>query len=121
MGHVQALVAQICPYLVTKEKAEAAEPLLLLSALVQICPYFATKELAEAAEIVLMLSCSLLVQICPYFATKELAEAADIVFMPYNYVTSELGSTPDFVRNTILILDEAHNVCLLYTSPSPRD
>lgn len=47
---------------------------------------------------------------CPYFATKGLAPDADIVFMPYNYVTSELGSTPDFVRNTILILDEAHNV-----------
>lgn len=49
-------------------------------------------------------------QICPFYATKDLATDADIVFMPYNYVVQELGSTPDLVRNTILILDEAHNV-----------
>ena len=50
------------------------------------------------------------VQVCPFYATKDLAEDADIVFMPYNYVTQELSSTPGLVHNTILILDEAHNV-----------
>lgn len=51
-----------------------------------------------------------MLQVCPFYATKELAPRADVVFMPYNYVTQELSSTPDLVKDTIVIFDEAHNI-----------
>jgi Rad3-related DNA helicase len=52
----------------------------------------------------------LVLQVCPFYATKDLAPRADIVFMPYNYVTQELSTTPDLVKDTIIIFDEAHNI-----------
>lgn len=49
---------------------------------------------------------------CPYYASKELMENADIVFMPYNYLLDPKIRKANKVdlNNTIIILDEAHNV-----------
>jgi hypothetical protein len=68
------------------------------------------RHLENIADIEDLVHVGMAKHVCPYFSTKELAQDADIIFMPYNYVTQELSSTPDLVKNTILILDEAHNV-----------
>lgn len=49
---------------------------------------------------------------CPYYASKELMDNADIVFMPYNYLLDPKIRKANKVdlNNTIIILDEAHNV-----------
>lgn len=49
---------------------------------------------------------------CPYYASKELMQNADIVFMPYNYLLDPKIRKANKVdlNNTIIILDEAHNV-----------
>lgn len=49
---------------------------------------------------------------CPYYASKELMDNADIVFMPYNYLLDPKIRKANKVdlSNTIIILDEAHNV-----------
>lgn len=49
---------------------------------------------------------------CPYYASKELMDGADIVFMPYNYLLDPKIRKANKVdlHNTIVILDEAHNV-----------
>lgn len=49
---------------------------------------------------------------CPYYASKELMDEADIVFMPYNYLLDPKIRKANKVdlNNTIVILDEAHNV-----------
>lgn len=52
----------------------------------------------------------ILLQVCPFYATKALAEDADIVFMPYNYVMEDAQNMAGLLANSVLILDEAHNV-----------
>lgn len=49
---------------------------------------------------------------CPYYASKELMDQADIIFMPYNYLLDPKIRKANKVEltNTIIILDEAHNV-----------
>lgn len=49
---------------------------------------------------------------CPYFLSKELIDDADIIFMPYNYLLDPKARKANNVSlsNTIVILDEAHNV-----------
>lgn len=49
---------------------------------------------------------------CPYFVSRELIPAADIVFMPYNYLLDPKARKANKVElaNTVIILDEAHNV-----------
>lgn len=49
---------------------------------------------------------------CPYFMSKTLSGDADIVFLPYNYVLDPklLKSFSLKLENSIVILDEAHNV-----------
>ncbi|XP_012535428.1 regulator of telomere elongation helicase 1 homolog isoform X2 [Monomorium pharaonis] len=49
---------------------------------------------------------------CPYFLTKELKQNADIVFMPYNYLLDPKTRRSQGIdlQNTVVLLDEAHNV-----------
>ncbi|KAL0109407.1 hypothetical protein PUN28_014465 [Cardiocondyla obscurior] len=49
---------------------------------------------------------------CPYFLAKELKQNADIVFMPYNYLLDPKTRKSQGIdlQNTIVLLDEAHNV-----------
>ncbi|XP_056648958.1 regulator of telomere elongation helicase 1 homolog [Diorhabda sublineata] len=49
---------------------------------------------------------------CPFYMAKELKEDSDVIFMPYNYlldpsIRKTLGID---LTNTVVILDEAHNV-----------
>ncbi|XP_055628054.1 regulator of telomere elongation helicase 1 homolog [Toxorhynchites rutilus septentrionalis] len=52
------------------------------------------------------------VKACPFFLSKELIENADILFMPYNYLLDpKIRKANNLqITNTIIILDEAHNV-----------
>ncbi|XP_065085452.1 regulator of telomere elongation helicase 1 homolog [Ochlerotatus camptorhynchus] len=52
------------------------------------------------------------VRACPFFLSKELIESADILFMPYNYLLDPKARKANNleISNTIIILDEAHNV-----------
>uniref|UniRef100_A0A1Q3EW05 Regulator of telomere elongation helicase 1 homolog n=1 Tax=Culex tarsalis TaxID=7177 RepID=A0A1Q3EW05_CULTA len=49
---------------------------------------------------------------CPFFMSKELIENADVLFMPYNYLLDPKARKANNleIANTIIILDEAHNV-----------
>lgn len=49
---------------------------------------------------------------CPYFLAKELKQNADIVFMPYNYLLDPKTRRSQGIdlQNTVVLLDEAHNV-----------
>lgn len=49
---------------------------------------------------------------CPYYASKELLDDAEIIFMPYNYLLDPKMRKANKIelQNTIVILDEAHNV-----------
>ncbi|XP_067119100.1 Fanconi anemia group J protein homolog [Centruroides vittatus] len=49
---------------------------------------------------------------CPYFGLRNLLPTAEIVFCPYNYIIDPLirESMEINLKNTILILDEAHNI-----------
>jgi len=49
---------------------------------------------------------------CPYFLAKELKQNADIVFMPYNYLLDPKTRRSQGIdlQNTVILLDEAHNV-----------
>ncbi|XP_014482362.1 PREDICTED: regulator of telomere elongation helicase 1 homolog [Dinoponera quadriceps] len=49
---------------------------------------------------------------CPYFLAKELKQSADIVFMPYNYLLDPKTRKSQGIdlQNTVVLLDEAHNV-----------
>ncbi|XP_068158803.1 regulator of telomere elongation helicase 1 homolog [Drosophila tropicalis] len=51
-------------------------------------------------------------KMCPYFASKELVNDADITFMPYNYLLDPMARKANKIElsNTIVILDEAHNI-----------
>jgi len=51
-------------------------------------------------------------KICPYFASRELVAQADITFMPYNYLLDPKARKANKIElgNTIVILDEAHNI-----------
>ncbi|XP_030569109.1 regulator of telomere elongation helicase 1 homolog [Drosophila novamexicana] len=51
-------------------------------------------------------------KMCPYFASKELVNGADITFMPYNYLLDPKARKANKIElsNTIVILDEAHNI-----------
>uniref|UniRef100_A0A1A9VRD2 Regulator of telomere elongation helicase 1 homolog n=1 Tax=Glossina austeni TaxID=7395 RepID=A0A1A9VRD2_GLOAU len=51
-------------------------------------------------------------KMCPYYAVKELVADADITFMPYNYLLDPIARKANKVElhNTIIILDEAHNI-----------
>lgn len=49
---------------------------------------------------------------CPYYLSKEMVEKADIIFMPYNYLLDPKARRANNIElhNTVIILDEAHNV-----------
>jgi regulator of telomere elongation helicase 1 len=49
---------------------------------------------------------------CSYYLSRELVDQADIVFMPYNYLLDPKArkSQKLNLNNTIIILDEAHNI-----------
>ncbi|XP_020278263.1 regulator of telomere elongation helicase 1 homolog isoform X2 [Pseudomyrmex gracilis] len=49
---------------------------------------------------------------CPYFLAKELKQTADIIFMPYNYLLDPKTRKSQGIdlQNTVVLLDEAHNV-----------
>lgn len=49
---------------------------------------------------------------CPYYMSKQISGEADIVFLPYNYVLDPklLKSFALKLENSIVILDEGHNV-----------
>ncbi|KAJ2696995.1 hypothetical protein H4R19_005693, partial [Coemansia spiralis] len=49
---------------------------------------------------------------CPYYAARELAEKAQLVFCPYNYIVdpSIRSAVGIDITNSIVILDEAHNI-----------
>lgn len=51
-------------------------------------------------------------KMCPYYASKELVNSADITFMPYNYLLDPKARKANKIElnNTIVILDEAHNI-----------
>ncbi|KAH8387488.1 hypothetical protein KR093_007325 [Drosophila rubida] len=51
-------------------------------------------------------------RMCPYYASKELVKDADITFMPYNYLLDPKARKANKIdlSNTIVILDEAHNI-----------
>lgn len=51
-------------------------------------------------------------KMCPYYSSKELVDDADITFMPYNYLLDPKARKANKINldNTIVILDEAHNV-----------
>ncbi|XP_034244080.1 regulator of telomere elongation helicase 1 homolog [Thrips palmi] len=51
-------------------------------------------------------------RVCPYYMSRELKQAADIVFMPYNYLLDPRTRRQQDVdmNNSIVILDEGHNV-----------
>ncbi|KJH50515.1 DEAD2 domain protein [Dictyocaulus viviparus] len=51
--------------------------------------------------------------ICPYFSsTRLLTQDADIIFCPFNYLIDPIirNSSDVHLRNSIVILDEAHNI-----------
>ncbi|UKK02940.1 helicase [Theileria orientalis] len=49
---------------------------------------------------------------CPYFAVKDAQENADLILVPYNYLLSpSVREAMDLkTKNSIVIIDEAHNV-----------
>ncbi|CAB3360227.1 Hypothetical predicted protein [Cloeon dipterum] len=49
---------------------------------------------------------------CPYYMARELKDNADVVFMPYNYLLDPLAKKAQNIQldNSVIILDEAHNV-----------
>ncbi|KII74293.1 Fanconi anemia group J protein [Thelohanellus kitauei] len=49
---------------------------------------------------------------CPYFSAQKLTEKADLIFAPYNYVMNPVISEQMSLdlENSVVILDEAHNV-----------
>lgn len=49
---------------------------------------------------------------CSYYGAKSLAETAEVVFAPYNYLVDPLirKSSGIDLENSILIIDEAHNI-----------
>ncbi|EGF80917.1 hypothetical protein BATDEDRAFT_1044, partial [Batrachochytrium dendrobatidis JAM81] len=49
---------------------------------------------------------------CPYYAAKALAETAEVIFAPYNYIIDPhvRASSGISLENSILIIDEAHNI-----------
>ena len=49
---------------------------------------------------------------CPYYMSRHIHEHAEIVFMPYNYLLdpSVRESLKVSLRNSVIIIDEAHNV-----------
>ncbi|XP_054261703.1 regulator of telomere elongation helicase 1 homolog isoform X2 [Macrosteles quadrilineatus] len=51
-------------------------------------------------------------QCCPYYMSREMMSSADIVFMPYNYLLHAQTRRQQqlILDNTVVILDEAHNV-----------
>lgn len=52
------------------------------------------------------------IKACPYYLSKSMHQAADITFMPYNYLLDPKARTANKIdlTNTVIILDEAHNV-----------
>ena len=51
-------------------------------------------------------------KVCPYYLQKNRAEFADIIMMPYNYIVDKRireNFKIDF-ENSIIIIDEAHNI-----------
>lgn len=72
-------------------------------------PEFRDKRVVDIEELVRIgkkLKC------CPYYASKELLDDAEIIFMPYNYLLDPKMRKANKIdlQNTIIILDEAHNV-----------
>ncbi|CAP36988.2 Protein CBR-DOG-1 [Caenorhabditis briggsae] len=52
-------------------------------------------------------------QICPYFSTNRiLTQDADLIFCPFSYLVDPLirNSSDVHVKNSVVILDEAHNI-----------
>lgn len=49
---------------------------------------------------------------CPFYVSREIVKSARIIFMPYNYLIDPKirESNQIDLRNSIIILDEAHNV-----------
>ncbi|KAH6566193.1 hypothetical protein BASA60_009568, partial [Batrachochytrium salamandrivorans] len=49
---------------------------------------------------------------CPYYASKALAETAQVIFAPYNYIIDpHVRATSNIsLKDSILIIDEAHNI-----------
>uniref|UniRef100_A0A2M4AKF6 Regulator of telomere elongation helicase 1 homolog n=3 Tax=Anopheles triannulatus TaxID=58253 RepID=A0A2M4AKF6_9DIPT len=49
---------------------------------------------------------------CPFYLSKEMVERADILFMPYNYLLDAKARKANNLelQNSVIILDEAHNV-----------
>lgn len=72
-------------------------------------PEFRTNPVLDIEDLV---SAGNKLKCCPYFVSRELIEGADIVFMPYNYLLDPKARKANKVElnNTIVILDEAHNV-----------
>ena len=64
-------------------------------------------------------------QVCPYYLAQELVRWSDVVVADYHYYydTSAMlyALTKAQQWRVGVLVDEAHNLCLLYTSPSPRD
>lgn len=49
---------------------------------------------------------------CPYYMSRDLQKNADIIFLPYNYLLDPKARRAQKLdlRNSVIILDEAHNV-----------
>ncbi|XP_033216064.1 regulator of telomere elongation helicase 1 homolog [Belonocnema kinseyi] len=49
---------------------------------------------------------------CPYFLSREIKQKADITFMPYNYLLDPKSRRSQGIelQNSVILLDEAHNV-----------
>lgn len=49
---------------------------------------------------------------CPYYAARKLYEGAEVIFCPYNYIIDPvIRKILDInLKNSIVILDEAHNI-----------
>lgn len=49
---------------------------------------------------------------CPYYYAFQVKDRADLIFMPYNYLldVDRLPRYENIIKNSIIILDEAHNV-----------
>ena len=50
--------------------------------------------------------------VCPYYASRERSGHSDVIFLPYNYLLDRniRGSMLANLKESVVILDEAHNV-----------
>lgn len=87
------------------------------------CPYFKTFQSNKAGllrhyqnkvlDIEEMFNEGVKGKFCPYYLSKQTLPQSHIVFLPYNYLVDReyLSVFKEYIPNSILIFDEAHNVC----------